>query len=300
MSYTSERTKKREKELAALRAKAPGAWDGGSYREALDSALKSLLERERFSYDPGADPLYQTARDNYTTRGKRAMEDTMGRAAALTGGYANSYAATAGAQAYGDMLQGLGEELPGLYALAMDRYRAEGEKLAAEYELLAGENQMEYQTWLSEQEAWQSELDELAAALESSREQDYQEYRDGVRDAQWQAEFDEDRRRYQEEKAAAAQKNSSSGASRSKSKAKSETETKRSGLSDIPTERLAGLKSMAAGGRHRLVEELNRLQESYHLSESEYRRLYSTYYPYTPEARESAYAGQTGATGYYV
>lgn len=300
MSYTSERTKKREKELEAARAKAPAAWTGGNYKDALDAALDSLLKRESFSYDPGNDPLYKATLDRYQTMGKRAMEDTMGRAATLTGGYGNSYAATAGAQAYGDLIAAAGEEIPDLYAMAADRYNTEGQALYDQYALLSDRYGAEYDAFLAENEAWQAELDRLADALEASRDQDYKEYRDSVKDSQWQAEFEEDKRRYEEEKAAAAAKKSSSGGGSSKKSTKTKKETTKSGAGAIPTESLTRLKSKAAGGRWQLVEELNQLRETYRLTEGEYNRLYSSYYPYTPEARESAYVGQKGATGYYV
>jgi hypothetical protein len=45
--------------------------------------------------------LFDQYADYYKRQGMLAMEDTVGRAAALTGGYGNSYAEVAGNQAYG-------------------------------------------------------------------------------------------------------------------------------------------------------------------------------------------------------
>lgn len=60
----------------------------------------------------------------------------MGRAAALTGGYGNSYAQTAGQQAYNTYLQQLNDRIPDLYELAYSKYQQEGEELRDRYKLL--------------------------------------------------------------------------------------------------------------------------------------------------------------------
>ena len=62
------------------------------------------------------------------SEGSRAMRDTMGQAAALTGGYGSSYAQSAGQQQYALYLQKLGEAMPELYQAAYERYSAEGDR----------------------------------------------------------------------------------------------------------------------------------------------------------------------------
>ena len=57
-----------------------------------DEALQAYLNREDFQYDVDADALYQQYKDRYVELGKTAMQDTMGKAVALTGGYGSSYA----------------------------------------------------------------------------------------------------------------------------------------------------------------------------------------------------------------
>lgn len=85
--------------------------------------------RETFSYDPQKDPAYNLYKEQYLEQGRLAMEDAQGRAAALTGGYGNSYAETAGQQAYQSYVQKLAAVLPELYKSAYDRYESEGEAL---------------------------------------------------------------------------------------------------------------------------------------------------------------------------
>jgi hypothetical protein len=101
-------------------------------QEELDKAWLEYINRQPFSYDPAEDPAYHRYRDRYVTEGRLAMEDTVGKVTALTGGYGNSYAQTAGQQSYQQYLKRLGDVLPELYGNAYDRYQAEGEALYKE------------------------------------------------------------------------------------------------------------------------------------------------------------------------
>ena len=66
------------------------------YQGQIDAAYQKILSRQPFKYDMNADAMYQQYKDAYTRQGNMAMRDTMGQAAAMTGGYGNSYAQTAG------------------------------------------------------------------------------------------------------------------------------------------------------------------------------------------------------------
>ena len=104
-----------------------------------DNAMNAILNRKGFSYDLNGDALYQQYKDNYITQGKQAMMDAAGQAAAMTGGYGNSYAQTVGQQTYQGYLQGLNDKIPELYQLALDRYNSEGDRLATNYGLLSSD-----------------------------------------------------------------------------------------------------------------------------------------------------------------
>ena len=98
--YTeSDRVRKLAEELTAFDGQKPEKWAGGTYGESLKDAMQKVLNRDKFQYDLNGDALYQQYKDRYIQQGKQAMMDTMGQAAALTGGYGNSYAQKAGQQA---------------------------------------------------------------------------------------------------------------------------------------------------------------------------------------------------------
>ena len=69
-----------------------------SYDGEIRRLYDEIVNRPAFRYDPRSDPLYQSYRSQMVTEGERAMRDTMGQAAALTGGYGSSYAQGVGQQ----------------------------------------------------------------------------------------------------------------------------------------------------------------------------------------------------------
>ena len=84
-----------QKYLESLQANKPAAYQG-KYGDQISSLIDQISNRQPFQYDVNTDPLYQMYKDQYITNGQRAMQDTMGQAATMTGGYGNSYATAAG------------------------------------------------------------------------------------------------------------------------------------------------------------------------------------------------------------
>lgn len=127
----------------------------------LERLYAAITGRPAFSYDPASDPVYNSYARSYRRRGRLAMRDTMGQAAALTGGYGSSYAQSVGQQQYDSYLQSLGEALPELYGMALQRYNAEGDALKTAWELASERSEVRRE---SEREAAERE----AAAQKSA------------------------------------------------------------------------------------------------------------------------------------
>ena len=115
-----------------------------SQNDWLTQVLGDIKGYGDFSYDINGDALYQQYKDKYIQQGKMAMMDTMGQAAALTGGYGSSYAQSAGQQAYQGQLDNLNDIVPELYQMALDRYNMGKEDLYNQYGLLMQEYEKEY------------------------------------------------------------------------------------------------------------------------------------------------------------
>lgn len=104
-----------------------GGRDGSGYYavDPLDTygktAMANLQGYDAFSFD-ASDPLYRQYLDNYLRNGQRAMRDTLGKTAAMTGGTPSSYAVSAAAQAYNDYAANAAEMIPTLRKQAYDEY----------------------------------------------------------------------------------------------------------------------------------------------------------------------------------
>lgn len=216
--YEDANVIKAANDKAAHEATKLADWSGGTYGQSVQNALDKINNREKFSYDLNGDMLYNQYKDQYINAGKLAMADTMGQAAAMTGGYGNSYAATVGNQAYQGYLQKLNDKVPELYQMALNRYNQEAQDLKdnlAIQQALYNTEYGEYRDKVSDWNTQQNRLDSLyAAALDwatndantdynnafSRYQQDvaeqqynqnfaYQQERDRIADEQWNKSF---------------------------------------------------------------------------------------------------------------
>ena len=140
-----------------------------------------------------------------------AMMDTMGQAAQLTGGYGNTYGQRVGQQAYNSHLQSLNDKVPELYQLALGMYNQEGDRMMNQLALLQDRENQAYNRHKDQMADWQSGYDRAYGEYMDQVQQQYQQGRDQVADQKWQAEFDEAKRRYDQEWAAAHPETSGSG-----------------------------------------------------------------------------------------
>ena len=140
---------------------------GYSQQQGMQDIWNQIQNREKFSYDVNGDALYQQYKDQYINQGKMAMMDTMGQAAAMTGGYGNSYAQSVGQQAYQGYLQQLTDKIPELYSLAMSKYQMEGDELLTKYGLHTDQYNREYGQYRDSVSDYNTERDYLAGRADS-------------------------------------------------------------------------------------------------------------------------------------
>ena len=130
-------------------------YKGGAFEEKQSGVLKGL-ENEGFSYDKDSDPAWSAYAKEYRREGQRAAEDTLGKAAAATGGVPSSYAVTAAAQAENAYAGKLADKLPELAGEAYDRWQSDYErarKLADSYGKLADREYSRYRDERADYEA---------------------------------------------------------------------------------------------------------------------------------------------------
>ena len=131
--------------------------------EQLESVKNQIMNMEKFSYDFSKDPMFQQMLALQQNMGKMAMQDTVAQGAALTGGYSNSWAQTAGQQAYNQSLQEAYANLPAYYQLALDAHNLERSQLIERYDLLSAEDQKAYNELMDQ---YGIGLDQLKTAMD--------------------------------------------------------------------------------------------------------------------------------------
>ena len=161
--------------LEQVKASKPGAYQS-RWDDELTSLYDQIRNRKKFSYDMGTDPLYQQYREQYQRLGRLAMQDTMGQAAALTGGYGSTYGEQVGQQAYNAYLQNLNDIVPQLQQQAYQRYQDEGTDLYNQYSLVKGRDDTDYGRYRDTVSDYYSDLSDARSAYNSERSLDQSQW----------------------------------------------------------------------------------------------------------------------------
>lgn len=161
--------------LEQVKASKPGAYQS-RWDDELTSLYDQIRNRKKFSYDMGTDPLYQQYREQYQRLGRLAMQDTMGQAAALTGGYGSTYGEQVGQQAYNAYLQNINDIVPQLQQQAYQRYQDEGTDLYTQYSLVKGREDTDYGRYRDTVSDYYSDLSDARSAYNSERSLDQSQW----------------------------------------------------------------------------------------------------------------------------
>ena len=142
-----------------------------TWQDQLKDTANKIINREKFSYDLNGDALYKQYKDRYIQQGKQAMMDTMGQAQAMTGGYGNSYAQTVGQQTYQGYLQGLNDQVPQLYQIALDKYTREGADMRDNMNMMMQQDNIDYGRYRDQLADQDAAFNKLLALMEGYKYQ---------------------------------------------------------------------------------------------------------------------------------
>lgn len=148
----------------------------GTYDAQLQEIYDKIMNRDPFTFDLNSDILYNQYKDQYVRLGQLAMMDTMGQAAALTGGYGSSYSQAVGQQTYNAYLQQLNEIVPDIYQMAYDRYMQEGNELQNQYAVTSDMQQGEYQRYQDALNNWWNQVNYYTGRADTAYSQGQNEY----------------------------------------------------------------------------------------------------------------------------
>lgn len=206
----SDRVSQAQNALQQHEQNKPGQYQS-QWQQTMDDLLKQYQNRGNFQYDVNADAMYQQMVDRYLAQGKQGMMDTIGQAAALTGGYGNSYAQTAGQQTYQNFIQSANDMMPQYYQMALDKWNSDGSQLLQQYQMAADRDNTDYNRYIDNVNQYYSDLDRLRSDYDSERNFDYNRWqndqsfaygqhmdeqnyqykmdRDATEDAQWEKQW---------------------------------------------------------------------------------------------------------------
>lgn len=176
--------------LQSIQQSKPAAYQN-RYSAQMEDILGQIQGRAPFAYNAEDDPLYGILADAYTRNGRRAMQDTLGEATALTGGYNNSYAQSAAQQSYNRYMDALSEKIPELEARAYQRYNDEGDRLLQNYQLLNQAENQEYSRSRDTYSDWLNERQLARQDYDTEYSRDYGMWQDARNFAEQVRQFDQ-------------------------------------------------------------------------------------------------------------
>lgn len=147
-----------------------------SYTDQIKDLMGQIQNRDKFSYDVDSDVLFQQYLASSMASGKTAMQDTMGQAAALTGGYGSTYATSAANQQYNAFIQDAYSNLPEYYQMALETYQMEGEEMYNQLAMLNNADATEFQRMY---DSWQANF----SNAQNMYNRAYGEWQDSVNNA---------------------------------------------------------------------------------------------------------------------
>ena len=114
-NYTSKYQPQLDEALTKVTDRTP-------YTSRYQAQIDDYVNKIQADYDPNSDASYLAYKNQYLRGGQKAMQDTMAKAVALSGGYDNSYANSVAQQTYNDYAAALADKIPELAKAAQDMY----------------------------------------------------------------------------------------------------------------------------------------------------------------------------------
>lgn len=164
----------------------PGAFSS-VWDDKLADTYDQLVNGEKFNYNFNEDALYRMYSQEYRKRGKDASRDVLGQAAALTGGYNNSYAQSVAQQRYQDYLLQLNDIIPDLQNAAYQRYLADRSDLKDQFNMAQQLRSNEYNAYRDTVSDWQMDRSFDLSSYQDERNFDRNAYQQDR--AYWQQEY---------------------------------------------------------------------------------------------------------------
>lgn len=178
----NQQTQAAQQNLQSIQAQKPQSYSS-KYSPALQSILEQIQNPGSPKYEFNGDENFKYLADLYTQDAKKANINAQGQAAALTGGYGNSYGAAAGAQAYQEALLPLYQQGMALRQQALDQYNADRADRYNQLKAVQGMDESDYGRYQDAMQNWRADLQNAQNVYQDERNFGYNEYADALANA---------------------------------------------------------------------------------------------------------------------
>ena len=175
----SQEAQQAQQQLQQVQAQRPASYNS-KYGAQLDNILQQIQNPKEFKYSFDGDEMFKYYADLYSQNGRQASMDAMGQAAALTGGYGNSYAQQVGNQAYDEWMRNLYDRGMDLYDRAYQRYRDNLGDQKDAYNMLSQQDQIDYGRYRDTVGDWEGDRDYWTNRTDTLDERGYNRYMDNL------------------------------------------------------------------------------------------------------------------------
>lgn len=158
-----------------LQAQKPADYNS-KYAPVLDNILQQIQNPSDFKYEFNGDNLFKSYADLYSQYAKQGMEDAMGQAAALTGGYGNSYAQTLGQQQYQQNMLPLYEKGLELRDRAYQAHQDNYNRLLQQYNVISDQENTDYGRYRDTVGDWMTQENQAYNRYQDAQNFDYTQY----------------------------------------------------------------------------------------------------------------------------
>ena len=162
-----------------IQQQKPGAYTS-KYTDIMNGILDQIQNPKEFKYEFNQDNMFKAYADLYNQYAKQGMMDTMGQAAALTGGYGNSYAQQVGQQQYQQAMLPLYEKGMDLYDRAYQKYRDDQSNLYNQYGVINEQENADYGRYRDLVGDWTNQEQTAYNRFTDARDFDYAQYQDDL------------------------------------------------------------------------------------------------------------------------
>lgn len=205
-------------QLTQVENQKPEEFDN-KYQQQIDALLGKMTSQEPFSYDFSTDSNWLAAQEQAKRNALLAMENAMGEAAGLTGGYASSAAQMVGQQVYQQEISETTEMIPEFAQMALNKWQANNSQMASNLAALQSQQDSDYSRYYNDWQLWNQDRAYMYQKVQDMSDDEFNKYltelqrwqvdrsyyadqkQIAIQNQQWQLELNESRRQFNQQMA---------------------------------------------------------------------------------------------------